>query len=122
MYDVLIILYDEEVRKLIDQHEGVLKELEMIRVWMPTDPREVQAVFQWYWGHRAMLMEFEVQFTTLQDVGGFLRRYDSKNIIKSRMVEEERKAKLKPNFYDDFASQMDQYSVGDEEEGGSSNS
>ena len=126
MYDVLILLYDEEARKLIDQHEGVLKELEMIRdrkqfkrVWMPTDPREVQAVFQWYWGHRAMLMEFEVQFTTLQDVGGFLRRYDSQNIIKSRMVEEERKARLKPNFYDDFASQMDQYSVGDEEEEGS---
>ena len=52
MYDVFILLYDEEARKLIDQHEGVLKELEMIRdqkqfkrVWMPTDPRRVQVVF-----------------------------------------------------------------------------
>jgi hypothetical protein len=118
---LLTMFYHESAMKLIKQHEGVLSELEMlsnkqrfVRQWLPMGAYELQTVFQFYWGHRAMLMELELHYSTLQDLGELMRQYDGHNIIKIKREEAERDAKPKQTSYDLFSSQMEEYSVGQE--------
>ena len=121
LIDILSLFYGKEINELIEQHEGILRDLEEMEEgrgitgnWLPSNPREIQSVFQWYWSHRAMLIEIEIHYATLMDIDKIMKHHGHHNIIQSRLKEAREKKKSKESFYDKCARAKDQVCIKEE--------